>query len=173
MAWFQVSYFSECLNRPVPLNVLIPAETVGPNVNPVDGKPFRTLYLLHGYTGDCTDWLLNTQIAELSLQFNLAVVMPSGYNGFYVDTSRFVVRGEEFISRELVAFTRKLFPLSDRREDTVIGGFSMGGVGALYNGSPKRRRIRPCDLPQPACLSGENLQCNGRAQLYRLAAQLL
>ena len=40
----------------------------------------------------------------------------------------------EFIGSELVEFTRKIFPLSDARDDTIIGGISMGGYGSLRNG---------------------------------------
>lgn len=35
---------------------------------------------------------------------------------------------------ELVEFTRKMFPLSHKKEDTFIAGLSMGGYGALING---------------------------------------
>jgi S-formylglutathione hydrolase FrmB len=66
--------------------------------------------------------------------YNLAVIMPSGENSFYTDSG---MKGEmysTFISKELVEFTRKLFPLSHTREDTLIGGFSMGGYGAFING---------------------------------------
>ena len=35
---------------------------------------------------------------------------------------------------QLVQATREMLPLSDKREDTMLGGFSMGGYGALYNG---------------------------------------
>lgn len=132
MAWFQVSFFSECLSRSVPLHVLIPADVpASAGVYPVE--KFKTLYLLHGYFGNCTDWLLKGNVQELSEQFNLAIVMPSGDNGFYVDQPRSGIRGSEFIGRELVEFTRKVFPLSTKREDTMIGGLSMGGYGALYN----------------------------------------
>jgi len=34
----------------------------------------------------------------------------------------------------LVELTRKMFPLSRKREDTFIGGLSMGGYGAMRNG---------------------------------------
>jgi S-formylglutathione hydrolase FrmB len=132
MAWFQVSFFSECHQRTVPLNVLIPADIIGPVMN-TEAKPYRTLYLLHGYLGNYTDWLLNTDIAQLSQEWSLAVVMPSGNNGFYVDQPRSGIRGSEFIWRELVEFTRKVFPLSVKREDTLLGGLSMGGWGTLYN----------------------------------------
>ena len=39
------------------------------------------------------------------------------------------------VGKEVVEFTRRLFPLSDRREDTFIGGLSMGGFGAVRLGS--------------------------------------
>ena len=34
----------------------------------------------------------------------------------------------------MIEFTRKMFHLSERREDTLIGGLSMGGYGAIRNG---------------------------------------
>lgn len=133
MAWFQVSFFSECYSRPVQLNVLLPADNFGPGLPPAGKEQFRTLYLLHGYAGNGADWLLNGQLAELSQQYNLAIVMPSGYNGFYVDQPKSGILGSSFIGKELVTFTRQLFPLSHKREDTILGGLSMGGFGALYN----------------------------------------
>ena len=38
------------------------------------------------------------------------------------------------MGKELVAVTRRMFPLSHRREDTFIGGISMGAYGAMRNG---------------------------------------
>ena len=43
-------------------------------------------------------------------------------------------RFSEFIGRELPEKMRALFPLSEKREDTFIGGLSMGGYGAITNG---------------------------------------
>jgi S-formylglutathione hydrolase FrmB len=105
-----------------------------PGMPKTEPTPFKTLYLLHGYMGNNIDWLINTQINEMSQQFNIAVVMPSGENGFYVDQLLSGYMGSEFISRELVEYTRSIFPLSHKREETFIGGLSMGGYGALYNG---------------------------------------
>ena len=138
MAWFQVNFFSVSLGRQVGLHVLLPAEMPGPipaTGSEAAGKQkFKTLYLLHGYMGNCNDWLLNTPINELSQQYGLAVVMPSGDNGFYVDQPTSGVKGATYIGQELVEYTRKIFPLSDKREDTIIGGIYMGGFGALING---------------------------------------
>ncbi len=131
MAWFQVNFFSVSLGRSVDFHVLLPADMAFPGMENIK---YKTLYLLHGYMGSCNDWLLNTPVTELSQQYGLAIVMPSGENGFYVDQPTSNYRGAEFITKELVEYTRKMFPLSDKREDTLIAGLSMGGYGAVRNG---------------------------------------
>lgn len=60
--------------------------------------------------------------------------MPSGDNMFYVDQKECQNYYGEFIGKELVEMTRKMFPLSHKREDTFIAGLSMGGYGAIRNG---------------------------------------
>lgn len=60
--------------------------------------------------------------------------MPSGENKFYVDHPQSNAYFSKFIGEELVPFTRRSFPLSTKREDTFIGGLSMGGYGAMVNG---------------------------------------
>jgi S-formylglutathione hydrolase FrmB len=60
--------------------------------------------------------------------------MPSGDNSFYVDRPEGWNNYGEFIGQELVEVTRKMFYLSHKREDTFIGGLSMGGYGAIRNG---------------------------------------
>ena len=133
MAHFRVSFFSACYQRLVPVNILLPVDTPLPPGVVKEFKPFKTLYLLHGYRGNCDDWLHNSLITEMSMQFDIAVVMPEGVNGFYVDQPRSGIYGSRFIGRELIEFTRRTFPLSDKPEDTLIAGLSMGGYGTLYN----------------------------------------
>ena len=133
MAWLQMNFASESLKRLVSANVIIPADMrLGPQ--PVMEKPFKTLYLLHGYSGDWTDWITGTTVSEIAQRNNLAVVMPSGENAFYVDIEHSGRLYSTFLAHDLVNFTRKIFPLSHKREDTIVGGLSMGGYGALYNG---------------------------------------
>ena len=133
MALFRISFFSACFQRLVPVNVLLPVDTPLPPGTVRESGPYKTLYLLHGYRGNCDDWLHNSMIAEMSMQFDIAVVMPEGANGFYVDQPQSGILGSRFIGRELVEFMRRTFDLSDRREDTLIAGLSMGGYGTLYN----------------------------------------
>ena len=120
----------------VPLTVILPTDKVYfPGMKQrEEGKPYKTLYLLHGIIGNQTDWLYGTRIQRWAETYDLAVVMPAGENGFYLDQPWNCRMYGEFIGQELVKFTRRTFPLSHRREDTYIGGLSMGGFGAMRNG---------------------------------------
>ena len=129
MAVIQVELRSEALKRQVSFKAILPSEAFEPS--------YPTLYLLHGLTDNSSAWLYNTRIRMWAEQTGLAVILPSGENSFYLDVP---VKGGcygdfgEYVGRELVAVTRKMFPLSRKREDTFIGGLSMGGYGACRNG---------------------------------------
>lgn len=135
MALLQVNFYAKSLRRLVNFNALIPADPMEiPGKKPVEPGPLKALYLLHGYSGNYLDWVAGTKIQELSLMHNLAVFMPSGENNFYLDDTDMGALYGEYVGNELLEFTRKMFHLSDKREDTFIGGLSMGGYGAIRNG---------------------------------------
>lgn len=137
MALIQVNYMSKALFRIVPLNVILPVDKFDAETNTYlmsDDHKYKTLYLLHGLLGNYTDWVTQTRIQKWAEEKNLAVVMPSGDNSFYFRSRTPWNDYETFIGEELLTITRKMFPLSDKREDTFIAGLSMGGFGALRNG---------------------------------------
>ncbi|NLX77666.1 MAG: acetylesterase [Clostridiaceae bacterium] len=136
MAFLQVNFFSGSLRRLTPFNALIPLDRfeMPGQVKISVQKPLKALYLLHGYSGNYMDWVCNSNIQELSLKHNIAVFMPSGENFFYLDDTDMGALYSEYIGKELVEFTRKMFPISEERDDTFIGGLSMGGYGAIRNG---------------------------------------
>ena len=134
MALIQVNYVSSALQRTVPLQVILPVDKLAPDGKLPKEKNFKTLYLLHGYLGNYTDWVSGTRIQRWAEERDLCVVMPSGDNAFYVDRPETGNCYGQFIGEELVEITRRMFPLSRKREDTFIGGLSMGGFGAMRNG---------------------------------------
>jgi len=135
LAILQVVFMSKSLMRNVPMQVILPVDKIpSPGQSAVERGPFKTLYLLHGIFGSCMSWLAESRIKRWAEEKNIAVVMPSGDNGFYVDQARSYNLHGEFVGKELVEMTRKMFPLSHKREDTFIAGLSMGGFGALRNG---------------------------------------
>ena len=97
-------------------------------------RELKTLYMLHGYGGDCHDYLHIQELKELSEKHHLAMIFPSGENSFYLEGVDQSENFSSFIGKELVEVTRGMFRLSGRREDTYIGGISMGGYGAMING---------------------------------------
>ena len=136
MAVMQVDFVSQCLMRTVTIKVILPLDKIAKMNGEKAYVPekFTTLYLLHGMLGNHTDWIDGTRIQRWAQEKNLAVVMPAGENRFYVDNPREGAYFGEYIGRELVEMTRKMFPLSEKREDTFIAGLSMGGYGAIRNG---------------------------------------
>ncbi len=135
MAFIQMSLFSQALMRTVPVNVILPADKAPLPGMPVrEEKPYKTLYLLHGIIGSHVDWVNGTNIQRWAEERDLAVVMPAGENMFYIDQEAAHNFYGVFIGKELVELTRKIFPLSRKREDTYLAGLSMGGYGALRNG---------------------------------------
>lgn len=135
MALLQVNMFSQTLKRTVPLQVVLPSDKVlSYGRTQKENGPYKTLYLLHGLLGNHMDWVSNTNIQRLAEDRNLAVVMPAGENSFYIDQPIPNNDFGEYTGRELVELTRRMFPLSHRREDTFIAGLSMGGFGAIRNG---------------------------------------
>lgn len=138
MAFIQMNVMSEALLRTVNVNVILPIDKIQmpdqEDAPAVRDSNFRTLYLLHGIFGSQVDWINGTKLQRWAEEKNLAVVMPAGENKFYVDRPVIHENFGRFIGDELVNLTRKMFPLSDKKEDTFIGGLSMGGYGALRNG---------------------------------------
>ncbi|MDO4331908.1 MAG: alpha/beta hydrolase-fold protein [Eubacteriales bacterium] len=133
MALLEMNYKSEALSRDIRLEILLPCN---------DGRtdaptPFRTLYFLPGYSGSGKEILTELSFRPHSMFYGTAVVIVDGENSFYVDHKERRMGYQSFVGQEVVEVTRKLFPLSRKREDTFIGGISMGGFGALYIGVQK------------------------------------
>ena len=134
MAIVKVNFFSESLLRMVNLMCVIPIdkrEMDGEGLRETD-KPLKTLYLMHGIYGGEYDWITSTRLFKWAKDRNLAVILPAGENSFYSDQKAAHNYYGKFIGDELVKFTRTMFRLSDRREDTFVGGLSMGAMGAFY-----------------------------------------
>lgn len=121
MAFIHLNFRSKVLMCNTDVNVILPDD---------DCTPFKTLFLLHGLHGDYSAWVRNTRIEQYAKRFNIAVVMPSAGNSFYTDM-KFGGKYYTHIANEITEYTRKIFPLSRKREDTFIAGASMGGYGAI------------------------------------------
>ena len=158
MAFIQMSLYSRCLQRTVPINCIIPVDSTDYLSQSLpEEKPYKTLYLLNGFFGNQNDWVLAGEAATLAKDYNLAIIMPAGENRFYIDSDHGEYHGR-FIGEELVEMTRRLFPLSRKREDTYIGGLSMGGYGALRNGLYYNNTFGRIVALSPGIFTGSHLE---------------
>ena len=92
------------------------------------------MYLLHGLYGSDDIFLANTSIQKFAEDAGIAVVIPCGENSFYLNHLKSHELYADYVGQELLDITRNIFPLSCKREDTFIAGFSMGGYGVIRNG---------------------------------------
>lgn len=134
MAICTIEFFSNKLRQFTTFKAILPND-LPPEMaagNPHFQRPMQTLILLHGYSGSETDWLYNTQISALAGRYNLAILCPNGGNSFYLDGPETGRQYGAFVGEELPDYAARLFGLSRARADTFIGGFSMGGFGAIH-----------------------------------------
>ncbi|MBE7055964.1 MAG: esterase family protein [Ruminococcaceae bacterium] len=119
----ELSFYSHVLGKSVNVNVIYP--------NGGTEAPFKVLYLLHGLGDNYSFWSNRTTVETLVENTGLVVVMPDGDVSWYCDMNN----GRKYftyITQELPGLIRSTFSnISGKREDTFIGGASMGGYGAF------------------------------------------
>lgn len=93
-------------------------------------KRFPVVYLLHGFTGDYTDWSTMMPMEAIAGKYGFAVVMPHGYNTWYLNVPG-GLQMEDFIADELPAAMQAMLPISSNPRERFIAGLSMGGTGAM------------------------------------------
>lgn len=132
------SFFSHALKTNVSANLFIPTpegneqitdESVKEKYRYEKGLP--VVYLLHGAFGNYYSWVRFSNVERYAQKHGCVLVMASAENSFYHN----MYHGGAyytFFSEELPGLIRNLFPVSQKREDTYIAGFSMGGYGAWY-----------------------------------------
>lgn len=136
MALLHVEHFSAALAGQNDFYAAIPND-VPPfmgEMNPCYKRPAKTLILLHGFNGGAGDWITGSSARDMANKYNLAIIMPNGRNSFYLDRECTGCAYATYVGEELPRYVRKSFGLSADPRDTFIGGYSMGGFGAIRTG---------------------------------------
>lgn len=135
----KVLYHSSTLNMERRIHVYLP-----PNFEKLKG-PLPVFYLLHGFGDNDISWtsagkinlILDNLYAAGKLK-NMVVVMPAGHVPSPPGTPFLAFspnpEGDLFVQdflKDLMPFVAKTYPVSTKRDDTAIAGFSMGGGQAL------------------------------------------
>ena len=96
---------------------------------------FSVVYLLHGHSGNYTQWLNDApQLKQKADELQLILVCPDGgYNSWYFNSpANAAYKYETFTASELIRFIDKNYKTIADKKHRAITGFSMGGHGSLY-----------------------------------------
>ena len=129
MALINCDFFSEILQLSCSMLVVLPERPLS-DIQSTSCPLYPTLYLLHGMSDDHTIWQRRTSIERYAEEKGLAVVMPAVHRSFYAGMAN-GYRYWTYISEEVPARARDMFPLSAKREENFVAGLSMGGYGAF------------------------------------------
>lgn len=134
MAVIKMNFLSQKLGMQTNVTICLPSFSfadimAGRDDVYVPGMKYQVLYLLHGGSGDDSDYLHFSNITRYADENKIAVVMPADYNMSYTDFDG-GVQYMSYVAEELPKLCQTYFPISDKREDNFIGGLSMGSGGA-------------------------------------------
>ena len=144
MARCVFDFSSKALGKAVNISVILP------DTDEIPENGWKVIYLLHGWSENHTAWTRYTSIERYAMKRGLAVVMPDCEFSFYNDMAN-GLKYFTYLTEELPAVCSKYFRISTRREDTFIGGLSMGGCRALTTGL-----TRPDLYAGVICMSAAN-----------------
>lgn len=135
MGLINYTFFSQVLREQVRVSVVLPTYSRWSSKGPMEefyqaNKKYKTLYVLHGGSDDCTFYYRNTGIERYGQEGGFAVVMPEVKNSFYCNM-KYGQKYFDYISKELPSVMQAVFPLSEKREDHYVVGNSMGSHGAM------------------------------------------
>jgi S-formylglutathione hydrolase FrmB len=135
-----VSIYSEAMKRSFKCVVIQPKK-------PTKKKKFPVVYLLHGYDGWYSNWIIRVpELKNYADRFRLIIVCPEGHkSSWYFDSPvDSAMRFETYIGREVPAYIDKHYPTIKSRKSRAITGLSMGGHGALFIAFRNADRFGAC-----------------------------
>lgn len=142
---FTGSVYSQALDIDTWINVVYPDRACS-------DKPPKVIYMLHGSSGNSTNWIENTMLPLYSQEYNVVFILPEIGNTWYRDIP---YRGDYFtyVADELPKIIHTIFNFSDKREDTAIMGNSMGAYGAVKCAFLRPEQYQLCAAFSTACVT--------------------
>ena len=110
--------------------ILVFSPKGGPEKSPSEVR-FPTLFLLHGWSGNYSNWSARVPLQEVCDKFGFRIVCPDGfYNSWYLNSSDPQgMQWRQFFDKELYPAIQERYHAAP--DSCFITGLSMGGHGSL------------------------------------------
>lgn len=125
MALMHLTRFSDTLQTHMNISVILPDK--------LPSGPLAVIWLLHGLGESGTVWERRTNIEDIAINYQVAVIMPNVDRSFYMNEINGLPYWD-YLTKELMPEMQRLLPISSQRSQNFVVGNSMGGFGALKLG---------------------------------------
>ena len=114
----------------VKFNIIFPT-----GYNTAASRRYPVLYLLHGYSGDYSQWVTASNLLQQTARFQEIIVTPEGGVSFYVNNyTNPEQRWENYLINDLIPYVDSHYRTIADRSGRAVAGLSMGGYGATVLG---------------------------------------
>ena len=125
-----VAVYSDKMQKSIKNTIVVPAQYFDPDLLE---EQYPVIYLLHGYSGDYSNWAHFKDLDAIATDLGVIFVCPDGEHGWYWDSPvRKDSQYETYVSKELVNYIDTHYRTMKTPAMRAITGLSMGGHGALW-----------------------------------------
>ena len=114
-----VMIYSKAMQKEFRCVVIIPIETQNKTV------PFPVVYLLHGFSGSCNNWINHLpELKQYADEYKMMIVCPDGgYSSWYIDSPvDSTIKYETYISKEVPLYIESNYPVFQQRNGRAVTG---------------------------------------------------
>ena len=127
-----LSFLSKTLKKEAKYSIYLPPDY------DKNQRNYPVVYLLHGYTGNETDWIQQGEAPTLIDRAITAgtippmiVIMPDGQNSWYVNSPITNWNYEDFFIKEFIPRMDSMYRTRAKKDSRALAGLSMGGNGSF------------------------------------------
>lgn len=143
-------------------------------------RRYPVVYLLNGYTGDETNWILSGgmqrivdhEIEQGNIQ-EMIIVMPDGDDRLYMNRTDGTYPYEDMFMKELLPYIESQYRVRKGKRYTGISGLSMGGAGALKLGLKYDQHFGVCAAFSSAIFTEEAVTASDQEFLNRYLSKAM
>ncbi len=145
-----LSFFSKILQKEARYSIYLPEGY------DESQRKYPVVYLLHGYSGNETDWIHSGETptrADAAIATGqippMIIVMPDAQNSWYINSPAGAGNYEDFFIKELIPRMDSTYRTRAKKDGRALAGLSMGGHGSFLYAMKHHEMFGAC-----AVLSG-------------------